>query len=204
MEKPSISFYTIYQTHRFGGAIVEMGCLLVVIKIVRRGLTSDWEKHTKRKHRALMKKPPDAVIIRLQDFYPDTYDAGEYQIPFPVFNALARDFVLLENRLDKRESRHGAGLLVEDLEEMDGFDCLLGGNVADEYEVLEIQQEIRAAVGKLSASRFRRVYQYYYWQLTHAEIAGIEGITQPAVCQTLKVARKKIKRILKKSLYFCF
>ena len=48
----------------------------MLIKIVQNGIESDWFQLTKKAHRELIKKKPEAAVIHIEDIYPESPDAG--------------------------------------------------------------------------------------------------------------------------------
>ncbi len=59
-------------------------------------------------------------------------------------------------------------------------------------------EELRVAIEQLSEIQKRRIKKYYFLEKTEQEIALEEGTTRQAVNKSLKEARERLKKILKK------
>lgn len=162
------------------------------IRIVHNGETSPWARHTKKKHRALMKNPPDAVIIRIRDFYPGSPVGETCEMPFAIFHALAREFVLQGKKQDKSDARHLDDAPLDELEVPHG--ATLGCDPADELEAQECDTTLYRAIQRLSPAHHRRLVWHYLDGLTMREIADLEGTNASSIQRSIKVARKKVSR----------
>lgn len=70
-------------------------------------------------------------------------------------------------------------------------------SVEEEVENKIMYDELKCAIDLLSESEKRRLKKYYFEDKTESEIAYEEGTTQQAIHKSLKVAREKLKEILK-------
>mgnify|MGYP000011269600 CR=1 FL=1 len=87
----------------------------MLIKIVQNGIESDWFPLTKKTHRELMQKKPEAAIVHIEDVYPDSPDTGRIiQLDFRLFTVLTREFVLEELRQKKQIADNTEVLLTAD------------------------------------------------------------------------------------------
>ena len=55
----------------------------MLIKVVQNGIESDWFQLTKKAHRELIKKKPEAAIVHIEDVYPDSPDTGRVILLHP-------------------------------------------------------------------------------------------------------------------------
>ena len=86
----------------------------MLIKIVQNGIESDWFQLTKKAHRELIKKKPEAAVIHIEDIYPESPDTGRViQLDFRLFTVLTREFKLEDLKQEKRDERHVEKLRLE-------------------------------------------------------------------------------------------
>ena len=86
----------------------------MLIKIVQNGMESEWFPLTKKTHRELMQKKPEAAIVHIEDVYPDSPDAGRViRLDFRLFTVLTREFKLEDLKQEKHDERHVEKLRLE-------------------------------------------------------------------------------------------
>ena len=68
------------------------------------------------------------------------------------------------------------------------------------YEIYErkmTKQELYAAIAKLPDIQAKRIYAYYFLEMTKTEIAQAEGVSVKAVCNSIAQALKNLENELK-------
>ena len=170
----------------------------MLIKIVQNGMESEWFPLTKKTHRELMQKKPEAAIVHIEDVYPDSPDTGRIiQLDFRLFTVLTREFVLEELRQKKQDERHVAKL---------GLDARLANDPALASQSMDeqyIRQEIKELLEKapacagLTPMQSRRFRLFAVEGKTFREIANLEHCEFSAVRKSVKQAKEKIKKFLK-------
>ena len=69
------------------------------------------------------------------------------------------------------------------------------------YEIYErkmTKQELYAAIAKLPDIQAKRIYAYYFLEMTKTEIAQAEGVSVMAVCKSVSQGLKTLEKELKK------
>ena len=169
----------------------------MLIKIVQNGMESEWFPLTKKTHRELMQKKPEAAIVHIEDVYPDSPDAGRViRLDFRLFTVLTREFVLEELRQKKQDERHVAKL---GLDARPANDPALASQSMDEQYIRQEIKELLAAapiLAGLTSMQFRR-FQLFVEGKTFREIAQLEHCEFSAVRKSVKQAKEKIKKFLK-------
>ena len=64
------------------------------------------------------------------------------------------------------------------------------------YEKIERNERLYAAIEQLTEIEKRRVYLYYFRGLNKREIAEMEGIDHGSIGQSLRQARKRLRKLL--------
>lgn len=59
------------------------------------------------------------------------------------------------------------------------------------------KQELHAAIAKLPDIQAKRIYAYYFLEMTKTEIARAEGVSVKAVCNSIAQALKNLENELK-------
>ena len=169
----------------------------MLIKIVQNGMESEWFPLTKKTHRELMQKKPEAAIVHIEDVYPDSPDAGRViRLDFRLFTVLTREFVLEELRQKKQDERHVAKL---GLDARPANDPALASQSMDEQYIRQEIKELLASapiLAGLTPMQFRR-FQLFVEGKTFREIAQLEHCEFSAVRKSVKQAKEKIKKFLK-------
>ena len=169
----------------------------MLIKIVQNGMESEWFPLTKKTHRELMQKKPEAAIVHIEDVYPDSPDAGRViRLDFRLFTILTREFVLEELRQKKQDERHVAKL---GLDARPANDPALASQSMDEQYIRQEIKELLASapiLAGLTSMQFRR-FQLFVEGKTFREIAQLEHCEFSAVRKSVKQAKEKIKKFLK-------
>jgi len=170
----------------------------MLIKIVQNGIESDWFQLTKKAHRELIKKKPEAAVIHIEDIYPESPDAGRViRLDFRLFTVLTREFKLEDLKQEKRDERHVEKLR---LEARPANAPELASKTLDEQYISEEQMErLSAAVAqaKLTPTQRRR-FLLLESGLTIHDIAKAENCGYNAALESIQWAKKKIKKFLKK------
>ena len=160
----------------------------MLIKIVQNGIESDWFPLTKKTHRELMQKKPEAAIVHIEDVYPDSPDTGRIiQLDFRLFTVLTREFVLEELRQKKQDERHVAKL---GLDARPANDPALASQSMDEQyirqEIKELLEKAPACAG-LTPMQSRRFRLFAVEGKTFREIANLEHCEFSAVRKSTEV-----------------
>lgn len=159
------------------------------IKIIRNGIESEWFELTKKEHRELMRNKPDAVIVLIDEFYPDSPNRGELvELDFALFTLLARKFVLEQNRQDKRIERN------HDKRPLDEIIAVAETTVEDEYIKHETIKMIHRKKACLTPPQQRRITLYVEEKLSYSKIGEMEGVSYKAVSNSVKAGLKKLKK----------
>lgn len=167
----------------------------MLVKIIKNGVESEWFELTKKHHRALLEDKPEAAIVHIEDFYPESPDAGSLvTLEFSVFTALAREFVLMENAQDKKRERHHDKRPLDEIA-LDENSALFVLPEA-EYQEQELRQEIEAARRTLTLTQSRRISLFLDKGLSLQRISDLEGVHITSVEESVKSAIKKIKKFL--------
>ena len=131
----------------------------MLIKIVQNGIESDWFQLTKKAHRELIKKKPEAAVIHIEDIYPESPDAGRViRLDFRLFTVLTREFKLEDLKQEKRDERHVEKLR---LEARPANAPELASKTLDEQyirqEIKDLLAYVRLVVNPKDDEAFRRV-----------------------------------------------
>ena len=59
------------------------------------------------------------------------------------------------------------------------------------------KQELHAAIAKLPDFQAKRIYAYYFLEMTKTEIAQAEGVSVMAVCKSISQGLKTLEKELK-------
>ena len=158
------------------------------IKIIRNEIESEWFELTKKHHRALMRNKPDAVIVLIDDFYPDSPNRGELvELDFALFTLLARRFVLEQNRQDKRIERN------HDKRPLDEINAAAETTVEDDYIKRETIKMLHRKKACLTPPQQRRITLHVEEKLSYSKIGKMEGVSYKAVSNSIKAGIKKLK-----------
>lgn len=68
------------------------------------------------------------------------------------------------------------------------------------YEIYErkvTQEELYGAISKLSDTQAKRLYAYYFQEMSKSDIARAEGVSVKAVCKSIKLALLALEKELK-------
>jgi RNA polymerase sigma-70 factor (ECF subfamily) len=68
------------------------------------------------------------------------------------------------------------------------------------YEIYErkmTKQELHAAIAKLPDIQAKRIYAYYFLEMSKTEIAQAEGVSVMAVCKSISQGLKTLEKELK-------
>lgn len=163
----------------------------MLIKTIKNNVESDWFELTKKIHRSLLEDAPDAAIVLIDDLYPNSPNSGTYvTLDFDCFTILARDFVLEENRQEKRIKRHQDKRALENIS---------GSTLSLEEELLrkELLRNLILARQDLTPIQQRRLKRYIEDGLSMRAIAAEEGVSHTAIKGSIHDALKKIKKNLK-------
>jgi RNA polymerase sigma-70 factor (ECF subfamily) len=82
----------------------------------------------------------------------------------------------------------------------DGFEkdiVLLVLSPGELYERKLSKQELYAAINSLPEKQAKRIYAHFFLEMSKAEIARIEGVSKPAVTQSIEQGLKSIEKFLK-------
>lgn len=164
----------------------------VKIRLINNGVMTKWRSYGIKLHRTLMENPPDKVVIRLRDFYPDTPDHVTQIVDFPVFHVLSRETFLREEALEKELERH-----IDD-REMD--DTLLSDEaqtLADSAETeMMLRDMVRSVLSSCSEIQKERFVLYVRDGYRLEEIAAMQRCNVSAVHKSVHAILKKLKLFL--------
>lgn len=163
----------------------------IKIRLINNGDMTEWRSYGIKLHKMLMENPPEQVMIRLRDFYPDTSDHVTQIVDFPVFHVLSRETILRENAQKKEISRH------IDKREMDdnllsAEALFLADSSEDEYIYDQAIKEIICSCSAVQRQRF----SLHIFGFSFTEIAQIQQCHESSVRESVKAVIKKIKNYL--------
>ena len=171
----------------------------MLIKIVQNGIESDWFQLTKKVHRELIKKKPEAAIVHIEDVYPESPDAGRViRLDFRLFTVLTREFKLEDLKQEKRDERHVEKLRLE--AQPANAPELTSKTLDEQYIRQEIKEllESAPALAGLTPTQLRRFQLFAENGKSFREIAQLEQCEYSAVRKSVNQAKEKIKKILKR------
>lgn len=126
---------------------------------------------------------------------------GDFQrVPFKkIPKRIARELLKLERRDERALERdckylHGDGY-IEGESEIKARELNYSTPVDDALDTMVQDKALRAAVGRLNATQRQRLWLYAQGY-TATEIAQMEGVSKVAVHKSIKLAKKKIKKLL--------
>ena len=170
----------------------------MLIKIVQNGIESDWFQLTKKVHRELIKKKPEAAIVHIEDVYPESPDAGRViRLDFWLFTVLTREFKLEDLKQEKRDERHVEKLRLE--ARPANAPELTSKTLDEQYIRQEIKEllESAPALAGLTPTQLRRFQLFVEDGKSFREIAEIERCKYSTVKDSVDAAKKKIKKFFK-------
>lgn len=141
----------------------------------------------------------DNLSLLLQR-YPNLkkYEKGQF-LKFIEFEKIAEvhnAFVRNEWKYEKSNKRHGDALGYRD-SETELFQKDLDMNpVEDELLGIFMCEKLKKAMESLNQTQYRRIYSYYFKDMTFREIAVFEGVSDKSVRESIEGARKKLKKLL--------
>ena len=168
----------------------------MLVKILKDGVLSDWIQIKRERDWDVFREIPDAVVIPIEELYSDSPEAGEcVHLDFMVFNAIAREFELDEQRQTKQKARYIDDRPIEEVSCREYREQAL--SVEEEQERRELQIRIAEAKTSMTEAQRRRLELYVDDGLSLREIAQKEGVGHTAVEDSVRGALKKIKNFLK-------
>ena len=190
-DPPFLTFAKPQMKFRNGGSNM-------LIKIVQNGMESEWFPLTKKTHRELMQKKPEAAIVHIEDVYPDSPDAGRViRLDFRLFTVLTREFVLEELRQKKQDERHVAKL---GLDARPANDPALASQSMDEQYIRQEIKELLASapiLAGLTPTQLRRFQMFVEDGKSFREIAEAERCEYSTIKDSVDASKKKIKKFFK-------
>ena len=170
----------------------------MLIKIVQNGMESEWFPLTKKTHRELMQKKPEAAIVHIEDVYPDSPAAGRViRLDFRLFTVLTREFVLEALRQKKQDERHVAKL---GLDARPANDPALASQSMDEQYIRQEIKELLASapiLAGLTPTQLRRFQMFVEDGKSFREIAEAERCEYSTIKDSVDASKKKIKKFFK-------
>lgn len=167
----------------------------MLVKVEYSGLVSEWTELTEEFLNLMEARRPDVVIVRIEDLYVGSPDAGSFvKLDFEVFITLVKDFVRDEIRQEKSKKRHWDDRSLEDIDAAG----LLGNcvDIETEQRFREICSLVDHAKETMTPVQRRRFEFYADSGLSFRKIASIEGVHNTAVAESIRAARRKIKKLL--------
>lgn len=169
----------------------------MLIKIVQNGIESDWFQLTKKAHRELIKKKPEAAIVHIEDVYPESPDSGRViRLDFRLFTVLTREFKLEDLKQEKRDERHVEKLRLE--ARPANATELASKTLDDQYIRQEIKELLESApiLAGLTPTQLRRFQLVVEGGKSFREIAQLEHCEYSAVRKSVNQAKEKIMNFL--------
>ena len=138
------------------------------------------------------------VKINLRDFYP-YYQQDSF---IEVTNELAE----LIHRLDKAEAayhkrvvRHKAYFSLDREDSIERDILFVSLSPEEIYERKVTREQLHAAIATLSDKQAKRIYAYFFLNMSKAMIAKAEGVSKESVGESIRRGLKNIERFLKES-----
>lgn len=138
------------------------------------------------------------VKINLRDFYP------YYQQD--SFIEVTNDLVELIHRLDKAEAayhkrvvRHKAYFSLDREDSIERDILFVSLSPEEIYERKVTREQLHAAIATLSDKQAKRIYAYFFLNMSKAMIAKAEGVSKESVGESIRRGLKNIERFLKES-----
>ncbi|MCQ4863495.1 hypothetical protein [Pseudoflavonifractor phocaeensis] len=167
----------------------------MLVKIIDDHGESEWFPLTKKKHRALLERPPQAVTVKIDDLYPESPERGQLvTLEFQIFNTLAREFMLMELCQEKRKERHHDKRSIDAIDP--GENQALTSTLEAEFERNELRQALAAGAQQLTPTQRRRMCSFYLEGLSCREIATREHASHTSVVHSIQAAKKKMQKTL--------
>lgn len=167
----------------------------MLVKIVKNGVESEWFELTKQRHRALLEDAPEAVITLIDNLYTNSPDSGTYvKLDFSIFTLLARDFVLEENRQEKKIERYHDRRSLDDISNREIQSEAM--SLEEEFIQRELLANLSRAKRELTPAQRRRVRLHVEKGHSLREIAAAEGVEHTAIRYCIRDALSKMKKIL--------
>ena len=134
--------------------------------------------------------------INLRDYYP--FYKSDYFIE--VTNEVLEQFKQLnlkEHADFERRRVYKAYYSLDADDDIENEIVLLVLSPEKIYEHKMSKQELYAAINSLPEKQAKRIYAHFFLDMSKAEIARIEGVSKPAVTQSIEQALKNMENFFK-------
>jgi len=134
--------------------------------------------------------------INLKEYYP--YYKADYFIEVPDEVAmLLHDFKLREAAYRLRTYRHKAYYSIDRDDGIEKNILFVALSPCEIYERKILYEELYTAVTSLPKKQARRIYAYYFLNMSKTAIAKAEGVSKASVGESIKRGLRNIKTCLK-------
>lgn len=134
--------------------------------------------------------------INLRDYYPFYQDNCFIDVSDEVAKAL-KELDRLEAAYQRRMYRNKAQY---SLDRGDGIEQDIMFVSLSPWEIYERKctyEQLHAAIARLPDKQAKRIYAYYFMDMSQASIAKAEGVSRKAVCSSIIRGLLNLERILK-------
>jgi len=133
--------------------------------------------------------------INLQDFYPFYQYDCFVDVPDEVAEALL-EFDRQENAYQRRLYRNKAQ---HSLDRGDGIEhgiLFVSLSPWEIYERKVTYEQLYSAIAALPEKQAKRIYAYYFLQMSYAAIANVEGVSEASVREAINRGIKNIEKFM--------
>lgn len=134
--------------------------------------------------------------INLRDYYPDNKSDFFIEVTVEVAELL-KQFSRKDHTDYERRRVHKAYYSLDADDGIERDVVLLILSPEETYERKLSNQELYAAINSLPEKQAKRLYAYFFLDMSKAQIAKIEGVNKSRISRSIKQALKNIKVFLK-------
>lgn len=138
--------------------------------------------------------------INLRDFYPELYSGDQFITVPDEVAGLLREFDQLEAAYERRTYYHRAHYSLDAGDGIEHEAVFLSISPCEIYERKVTMQQLHAAIASLPDKQTKRIYAYYFMNMSKAAIAKAEGVNKSQVTRSIRRALANLEAYLKKPL----
>ncbi|MEA4966316.1 MAG: sigma factor-like helix-turn-helix DNA-binding protein [Oscillospiraceae bacterium] len=134
--------------------------------------------------------------INLRDYYPHYNSDLFIDIPDEVA-AVLLEAELQDKAYTRRMYRHHAQYSLDCCDGIEHDILFVSLSPWEIYERKCTYEQLHAAIAKLPDKQAKRIYAYYFMDMSQSSIAKAEGVSRKAVCSSIIRGLLNLERILK-------
>jgi len=138
--------------------------------------------------------------INLRDYYPFYQDDCFIDVSDEVAKAL-KELDRLEATYQRRMYRNKAQYSLDQGDGIDHDILFVSLSPLEIYERKVTYEQLHAAIAKLPDKQAKRIYAYYFLDMSQASIAKAEGVSRKAVCSSIVRGLQNLELVLKNISY---